>query len=169
MKKFILIIILLVAGAFLWNLQGTTAEKFPENLGPYVLSEQNSRSECSDIDSQNICSTSSSIWYRDVANKQIRIVNIVSVETASDLEVLKNAFFKTDEWTAKSVSIGSVNVYQLENHEIAWWTDTNRIVMVQEYAYEVPAGGGESARPITATGQNEVTAWFLSEFPPVKE
>ena len=154
------------------------AKLYPETIGEFTLYSRGSeklekiREECSDINEtiagENfqgiLCRTGIRAEYR---NQGISIfVNIFKL--SSGKELLAQIWWKMSQ----TDKLFGYNIMRIENHEIGWFLDDKSgvdWVDLQETIVQKNSNGGESRiSPTEPIGNNSVTQYFISKYPPAE-
>ncbi|OGZ65269.1 MAG: hypothetical protein A2998_02095 [Candidatus Staskawiczbacteria bacterium RIFCSPLOWO2_01_FULL_37_25b] len=141
------------------------AKLYPEIMGDYVLYSWNAekvqkRAECEG----EICSRYTIGQYRMDGSNKVVFVHIYKATKGT--EIFKNVLLNM----LSSEKFGEYNVIRPERHEIGWWVGSNvDYILTQEGTVKFEIDGGQSMSYINkATGENPVTQYFISKYPPAK-
>ena len=152
---------------------------FPQTIGDYVLKGYKSgdpvtsQSRCEDPskhpDTKNIdvngeiCTKIINAQYRNITDNRVVFVNLMIVNKGKDV------FTALISKMGKADTLGQNKIIRIERHEISW-LPVKKFDMIGTQEGRVKAdsdGNGESMSYLeTATGQNPVTQFFISEYPP---
>ncbi len=158
---------------------------YPESIGDFSLYARGSekirkeRNWCDEIDetihrdSGNIqikgtlCYRITVGEYRNAENKTV-FINIMQITKGEDTPGIDYLFGER----AIVDKLGDYNIMRPENHEIGWFPADNskiHVILTQEGVARKNSDGGESMLyQNKATGDNPVTQYFISKYPPTK-
>jgi hypothetical protein len=149
---------------------------FPESIGTYVRTEYFVRveDECSDLAdsgdaaskglSGTVCTRIATAMYRDDATQKSVFVDLAKVTSGKESYVsYMKAFSRPD-------SIDEYEVIRMEDHILGWFPgDVFDVLITQEGQFTLDSEGNMTMSYGKATGQNVVSQYFLTKYPPVKE
>ena len=134
---------------------------FPKVIGSFTLTGVHPDSDCDANGASTLCGVTYRGTYR--TNKPegaIVFVHLIDITQGSDVY---NAYLKRQ---ATRETLGGSNVLRLEKHEFLWPIRDRKIdiILVQE-GTAIKESDGERYEYGKATGDNEVTAYFLKNYP----
>lgn len=161
------------------------ASLYPEILGDFKLYSHSvgkitkDKEVCQEIDEtinkENLqikgtfCARVTVGQYRNSENKSI-FVHMMQITKGRDIPGINRLLGMT---VASSDKLGNYNIFRPENHEIGWFpknTSKMNVILTQEgVARSDPDGGETMLYQNKATGDNPVTQYFISKYPPVIE
>ena len=148
--------------------EGACISEFPLSIGTYVLDTTSLISigeECHQFESgEQVCTATKSPEYRDTASNRVIFVHLTTI-TQGNKDVYENSIIEM----ATPETLEGLPVYRLEGHELFWLPRHEAdIVLTQEGVVisESPDGSVSYGYPDTATGDNDVTRYFLERYLP---
>lgn len=146
---------------------------FPETIGGYVRSESfvSVQDECSDLSksrdtaakglSGTVCIRIATAMYKNDNDHKSVFVHLTKVTSGKEPYVSYMKIFSRPD------SIGQYEVIRVEQHELGWFPkDVFDVLLTQEGEYTLNSSGGMSMKYGVATGNNDVTQYFLNKYPP---
>jgi len=154
------------------NLSESILINYPQEVSTYKLVGDNlEKKECNDISeneraaslslSGEICIKNRRLEYADTNSNNGMFVILTKITKGYDLY---KAYFNN---YPSQATIGGYNVQRLESHELFWFISNEQAIFTQEFTKVPSEEGGFSYNYGTATGDNAVTQWFLSSYPPI--
>lgn len=158
------------------------AKLYPEKLGDFNLygrgaeKIRKNREECNEVNETlnkenleikgTVCARITIGEYRNIDNKVI-FVQIMKITKGKDIPGIDYLFGKL----TMADKLKGHNIMRPENHEIGWFpADDSKIdvILTQEGAVRKNPDGGESMLyQNKATGDNLITQYFISKYPPI--
>lgn len=149
---------------------------FPDTLGNYVLYGRSAekiqiRTECNNIEdhpdtkgagvSGKACGKTVTGEYRD-GNRHVVFVHLTKFTQGEEL------YRALTQKMARPGMLARENVFRLEEHEIGWFPANDfDVILTQEGMYTFNPDGSEMmSYPDKANGNNSVSQYFISKFPP---
>ena len=146
---------------------------FPEKIGDYEIyiygnSENKIRNqnECENLSGVEICSIKLTAEYRQNVGNNIVFVSIAKINSG------KEAYINFLKDIATEDIINNYKITRVEKHEIFWIPAAGKIdsIGTQEGTFVKNEIGGESySYANLATGNNVVTQYFMTKYPPASE
>ena len=141
---------------------------FPATIGPYTLKSFSPDSDCdtigpdSELGKEGFVGTFCGITYRGEYRLDNKVIFIHFTDVTKG-QGLYNSYLKRKTLSA---TVGSSSVLRLENHELLWPIKDARIeyILTQEGTV-IAETDGERYEYGKATGDNDVTKYFLDKYP----
>ena len=154
---------------------------YPEKLGDFTLYSRGAekvrknKEECDEINETlnkegleikgTVCARITIGEYRNAENKTV-FVQIMKITKGKDIPGIDYLFGKP----AAADKLGDYEIMRPENHEISWFPADDSIIdviLTQEgVARKNPDGGESMLYQNKASGDNPVTQYFISKYPP---
>jgi len=157
------------------------ARLYPETIGNYMLYSWNAekiqkRAECESVNETinrvtgnlefkgEICSRYTVGQYRMNGSNRVIFVHIYKITKGAD--IMKNLLLNM----SSADKLGDYFTIRPERHEIGWLVNSDvDYILTQEGTVKVESDGGQSMSYLNkATGDNPVTQYFMSKYPPAK-
>ena len=142
---------------------------YPETIGNYTLYSWSAekiqkRVECENVNEGEICNRYTVGQYRMSGSNKVVFVHIYKITKGAD--IMKKLLLKM----LSADRLDGYFTIRPERHEIGWLTDSVAdYILTQEGTVKMEADGGQSMSYINkATGDNPVTQYFVSKYPPKK-
>jgi hypothetical protein len=136
-------------------------DEFPANIGSFVLNNtQINTEDCNEFNKEELCVSSTIATYKDFSNNQVVFVHLVYISKGEEV------YRKYIDNSGKDFQLDNgEDAFRLENHEIGWFFRKGGMILTQEGTF-TQDNSGESYSYGTATGNNEVTKYFLNKYTP---